>query len=64
MRLMLTTHWVDDEVTAKNFVARLHIRSVECLRDGNNSKAWWLKTAILFQVVAVLALTAGCCLLA
>jgi hypothetical protein len=53
---MLGKHWTDSEITAKNNVATLKIRSLASLRSGNNTKANLLLAAVLVQVSAVAVL--------
>ena len=59
MRLMLTTRWRDDEVTAKNIVAVAHVNQIENMRRGNDEKARWQKRSVLVQTAAVVALVVG-----
>lgn len=53
---MVTSHWTDDEVDARNQVAALDLSTVESLRTGSNSKAGTLRSAAVLQLVAVLLL--------
>jgi hypothetical protein len=57
LNTMLTDKWNTDEVDARNYVARLDVKTIDSLRDGNNTKAGWLTAAIISQVVGLLALT-------
>ena len=53
---MLSDHWTDDIVTARNFVARTRVNSIEALRQGNNLKTRWLKWSVIIQIGAVIFL--------
>jgi len=59
LRQMLSNHWTDDSVTAKNFIAQVQVKSIEALREGNNIKARWLKYSVIIQVVAIAILAAA-----
>lgn len=59
LRRMLSDHWTDDIVTARNFVARTRVNSIEALRQGNNLKTRWLKWSVIIQIGAVMFLAAA-----
>jgi hypothetical protein len=59
LRRMLSDHWTDDIVTARNFVARTRVNSIEALRQGNNQKTRWLKRSVIIQIGAVIFLAAA-----
>lgn len=56
MREMLTGHWKDNEIDARNNVATLHRHTVATLRQANTFKARWVSTGLLLQLTALLAL--------
>lgn len=55
---MVTDRWGDDRVDSRNNVARLNIRTIHTLRNGNDRKARLLSYALLAQLVALVALGA------
>jgi hypothetical protein len=57
LMLMLTTHWTDSEVAARNISARSNVRTLTTLRAGTNIKSNLLVAAGAAQVVAILALS-------
>jgi hypothetical protein len=59
LNLMTTDHWTDSEITARNYSAKLNIRTLATLREVNNRKAWLLTAALVAQVVAILLLAAA-----
>lgn len=59
LRRMLSDHWTDGAATARNFVARAQVTSIEALREGNNIKARWLKRSVIIQVGAIAILAAA-----
>ena len=56
LRTMLGEHWIDYEITAKNYVSHAKVNQIEGLRQGNNTKTKWLKRSLVLQVLAVAAL--------
>lgn len=54
---MLSSHWQDSEVTARNLAARLDLKTLTTLRSGNNWKSILLLAALISQLVGVLGLT-------
>lgn len=57
LTLMLTTHWTDSEVSARNISARSNVRTLRTLRAGTNIKSNLLIAAGAGQVAAILALS-------
>jgi len=53
---MVADHWTDDEVDARNHVARLLNATVETLRGSNSFKARWVTMGVAVQVAALVAL--------
>jgi hypothetical protein len=53
---MRSGHWTDKEVDARNTVAHRNIQTIATLRAGNDKKAWWVTTALVFQLLAAAAL--------
>jgi hypothetical protein len=53
---MLTDHWTDDEVDARNNVASLLVTTLSTLRSANEFKARWVAIGLVVQVVALVAL--------
>ncbi|MDI9933162.1 hypothetical protein QM588_22315 [Rhodococcus sp. IEGM 1354] len=56
LRDMITTRWMDDEVDARNCVAKTNIDTIESLRSGSTTKHRFLFTAYILQTVAIGAL--------
>ncbi|MDX3192105.1 hypothetical protein PV458_27155 [Streptomyces sp. MN03-5084-2B] len=56
---MLTDHWTDDEVDARNHVATLLVETLGTLRRANELKARWVLVGLVVQVVALIALCAA-----
>lgn len=53
LKQMLTDHWTDSEVTARNIIGRLNTESVGTLRRGNEVKALLLMAAAGAQTAAL-----------
>ncbi len=53
---MLTGHWTDDEVDARNNVATLHSLTVRTLRQANAFKAACVSVGLVAQVLALVTL--------
>jgi Na+/melibiose symporter-like transporter len=53
---MLSSHWQDSQVTARNHTARINVRTLRTLRTGNNRKSTLFLAALLSQVVAITGL--------
>lgn len=56
---MLTTHWVDTEVRARNTTAFFNLDELAGLRNGNSVKTRWLKWSFIGQTAAIAALSVG-----
>ena len=56
---MLTDHWTDPEVDARNIVGRLNTATVGSLRAGNEVKARLLIAASVAEIAALAVLGAG-----
>jgi CTP:molybdopterin cytidylyltransferase MocA len=54
---MLTTHWMDHEVDARNFASIQHVKTITSLRKGNNRKEKIVFTGTLFQIIGLAALS-------
>ena len=54
---MLTNHWQDHEVDARNYVSIQHVKTITSLRSGNRHKERYIIVAILFQIVGIAALS-------
>jgi hypothetical protein len=56
---MLTSHWTDDEIDARNHVAAAQVWTLDALRRGNNRKARWIGMGqiALLAALAELAVT-------
>ena len=59
MQAMLTAHWQDDEVEARNAVATANLRTIRSLRSGNDEKVRWIKRAVVLQFGAITVLVAA-----
>lgn len=57
MRAMLTEHWTDTEVAARNITAYCDVVTINSLRRGTNIKFRFLVAAALAQVTAILSLS-------
>lgn len=56
IQLMLTTHWTDSEVAARNVCAVANAETLDSLRAGSNDKAMQVTIALVCQLLAVAAL--------
>ena len=56
LSVMLTTHWIDSEVTARNVCAVLNSETLNSLRAGSNDKAQQVTCALVCQLFAVAGL--------
>jgi len=56
---MLTDHWQDHEVDARNYVSIQHVKTITSLRSGNRRKELVIITATLFQIVGIVILSYG-----
>jgi sirohydrochlorin ferrochelatase len=54
---MLTNHWQDEEVDARNFVSIQHVKTITSLRSGNRRKELLVITGTLFQIGGIIALS-------
>ena len=50
---MLTEHWTDSEVDARNNVATVHATTVRTLREANRFKAACVSLGLMLQVLAI-----------
>ena len=55
LKRMLTEHWKDDEVTARNNVSTVYRATVDTLRQANDFKAKWVSIGLILQVCALVA---------
>lgn len=56
MRRMLTGHWTDGTIDARNVVATIRVKQIEALRYGTDKKVKWLKKSVYVQIAAVTTL--------
>lgn len=56
VNLMLTTHWTDTEVSARNVCAVANTDTLNSLRDGSNDKALQVSCALICQLAALVGL--------
>ncbi|MFF1614841.1 hypothetical protein ACFVYA_44385 [Amycolatopsis sp. NPDC058278] len=64
LQRMLTAHWTDHEVDARNNVATAQVDTIKTLRKANNFKANWVSAGTVLQVSALLTLSASVALMA
>ncbi len=53
---LISDHWKDDEVDARNICAAMNLATVASLRAGNNRKARLTEVALLLQLLAITSL--------
>jgi hypothetical protein len=56
MQRMTIDHWKDEEVDARNNVARVQLRTVDTLRKANEFKVQWVSIGLVVQVAALTVL--------
>ncbi|MCC2592471.1 hypothetical protein LKO27_03410 [Tessaracoccus sp. OS52] len=54
-KMLAAEHWIDTEITSRNFAAWLNVTTLERLRPGNNVKALALTCGIVAQGLGVIA---------
>jgi hypothetical protein len=57
LAVMLTAHWQDNEVDAKNSVSVLNVKTIASLRFGNNRKVALIIAATAIQVIGLVSLS-------
>jgi hypothetical protein len=60
---MLTEHWQDTEVDARNYVSIQHVKTITSLRSGNSRKEHYIIAATLFQIVGIATLSCAIALI-